>query len=93
MIFNKNALDKVVNRIKKYGKQTLVLVCIREFNQLLKSWYEMRKGESEEYANVTFDEFKHMKFAKIHVCQKILRLCPNTNRSIPVLKNPPFQHW
>jgi hypothetical protein len=60
-IFNKNALDKVVNRIKKYGKQTLVLVCIREFNQLLKSWYEMRKGESEEYANVTFDEFKHMK--------------------------------
>ena len=60
-IFNKNALDTVVNRIKKYGKQTLVLVCIREFNQLLKSWYEMRKNESAEYANVTFDEFKHMK--------------------------------
>jgi hypothetical protein len=60
-IFDKNALNRVARFIGNYGKQTLVLVCVREFNQLLRSWYEMRKGESPQYANITFDEFKQKK--------------------------------
>ena len=89
-IFNRPKLNQICNFIKNYGKQTLVIVCIREFNQLLKSWYEMRKCESTEYANKTLIEFSQMKSwenRKMSYYDCICELESNIIYLIKLLKN------
>jgi len=61
-IFNKKSISDVIGFISNYKRPTLVMVCIREFNELLNSWYVMRKKEFPSfYGNMSLEKFKKCK--------------------------------
>jgi hypothetical protein len=83
-IFSRLFIEKLVNHFKNINTKVLLCVCIREFNEQLKSFYNMKKrngklnGESygEFINNVSYDisQIYSVKEATLQIKENILYL-------------------
>lgn len=60
-IFNKHIINDIVEKLEKNINQSLIIVCVREYNELLYSFWLHRKKENEIDKDVIYTDFLNLK--------------------------------
>lgn len=60
-IFNKHIIKNIVEKLKKNNNNSLIIVCLREYNELLYSFWLHRKKENEINKDMKYIDFLKLK--------------------------------